>query len=714
MTLIWTPKAPRAIQPFPNKQCLGIYRFRHGSGPKGTVYDESGWGRHATANDAASSSYYARRGVTGAREGTGSIEVVGSQNGVNGWKIDDDMQPDWSGRPGYAIVMRIWVDSVNENNHDNMRFFSRAADTGEQDHDLMIGLAHQSGTMRTRVNWGGTTETNITSGAFGDAGWPGRDEWCQVAASGENPGQNTNKIYTKRDDDRLPVEQLDGSPSGEVLISSQTGTETWIGTNAGSTNKLNNFRGGMQYLYLFGDHLYPDEIAYIDKWERERRYEKRFAIFNGYAPSTGGPQEATAPVAAATAAALAPTAEPSGFAPATAPVASATASALVPTAELISGVQEATAAVAGATASAPVPVGAADGAVDASAGVASASASALVPTAAGSGTQEATAAVAGATAASQAPAGAPDGSADATAPVAAASTSALVPTAEALSGEQEATAPVAAASSSAPAPVGEGTGVADVDAPVAVAMAYAPAATGGYTIIYIPAEDDTERLEIIKSGLREVDVASFGAVADSITDASAAIQEAIDLVASAGGGAVLIPSGEYRVRETINLASNLVLRGVGPGAVTLLFEDLVAGRAAILAYRRRHVKVEHLRVVFDGADPTSTFGIRTMETDWASLLDCFVKGFAYNIYNGGKTSGAAESDYESARFFRAKDCGSSEAHTQGIRNFQAYAPNVEGCVSKSLAGAGTHISFTACLDEATFGNIEDVEPEQDV
>jgi hypothetical protein len=60
-----------------------------------------------------------------------------------------------------------------------------------------------------------------------------------------------------------------------------------------------------------------------------------------------------------------------------------------------------------------------------------------------------------------------------------------------------------------------------------------------------------------------VNVKDFGAVGDGVTDDTAAIQAAIDVVGTRGGGTVDFPSGIYNIHDTLNVNSNsVVLKGV--------------------------------------------------------------------------------------------------------------------------------------------------------
>jgi len=69
------------------------------------------------------------------------------------------------------------------------------------------------------------------------------------------------------------------------------------------------------------------------------------------------------------------------------------------------------------------------------------------------------------------------------------------------------------------------------------------------------------------------DVTACGAAKDGSADATAAFAEAIAKAKAAGGGAVLVPAGSYRIDGMIRLtADGVVLRGEGPDKTTLVFQ----------------------------------------------------------------------------------------------------------------------------------------------
>jgi hypothetical protein len=85
-------------------------------------------------------------------------------------------------------------------------------------------------------------------------------------------------------------------------------------------------------------------------------------------------------------------------------------------------------------------------------------------------------------------------------------------------------------------------------------------ATGAMTLLGTPrvadgAQHDNEAVPCSLS------VRTFGAVADAVTDATAAFQRALDAVYKSGGGAVYVPSGRYLFKGQLTIPGGVVLRG---------------------------------------------------------------------------------------------------------------------------------------------------------
>ncbi|HSE61406.1 MAG TPA: glycosyl hydrolase family 28-related protein [Candidatus Saccharimonadales bacterium] len=73
----------------------------------------------------------------------------------------------------------------------------------------------------------------------------------------------------------------------------------------------------------------------------------------------------------------------------------------------------------------------------------------------------------------------------------------------------------------------------------------------------------------VQKGTLILNAADYGAVADNATDARTAIQNAIDAASAAGGGAVYIPAGTYRVASALTIKSRVIIVGAGKGATIL-------------------------------------------------------------------------------------------------------------------------------------------------
>lgn len=75
---------------------------------------------------------------------------------------------------------------------------------------------------------------------------------------------------------------------------------------------------------------------------------------------------------------------------------------------------------------------------------------------------------------------------------------------------------------------------------------------------------------IIPAGTSTVlDVTSYGAVGDGVTDDRASIQAALDAALAAGGGVVFLPPGTYLIKRPLVLGSDVTLQGAGRGASTI-------------------------------------------------------------------------------------------------------------------------------------------------
>lgn len=88
---------------------------------------------------------------------------------------------------------------------------------------------------------------------------------------------------------------------------------------------------------------------------------------------------------------------------------------------------------------------------------------------------------------------------------------------------------------------------------------------------YVKAHPRTAFVDADGRGFRlvtqSVDARQAGAIGDGIADDTAAIQEALNIVEAAGGGAVLLSAGTYKITAPVKLPPRTSLQGAGPSAI---------------------------------------------------------------------------------------------------------------------------------------------------
>ena len=97
--------------------------------------------------------------------------------------------------------------------------------------------------------------------------------------------------------------------------------------------------------------------------------------------------------------------------------------------------------------------------------------------------------------------------------------------------------------------------------------------------------------------LRAVSARDFGAVGDGVTDASYAVQNAVDSVASLGGGVVSLPVGVYVV-STVVLHGGTSLRGDSMGGSVL--KQMGGVSMPVLSVSRGSASVSDLTLLSNG------------------------------------------------------------------------------------------------------------------
>jgi polygalacturonase len=79
-----------------------------------------------------------------------------------------------------------------------------------------------------------------------------------------------------------------------------------------------------------------------------------------------------------------------------------------------------------------------------------------------------------------------------------------------------------------------------------------------------------------------VNVLDFGAIADGVTDNTAAIQAAIDALDSVDGGTLIFPQGIYGITDTVFIKDNIKLQGQGRPTIKAI--DSIVGAMIQFGY----------------------------------------------------------------------------------------------------------------------------------
>ncbi|RYF06060.1 MAG: hypothetical protein EOO77_27475, partial [Oxalobacteraceae bacterium] len=109
---------------------------------------------------------------------------------------------------------------------------------------------------------------------------------------------------------------------------------------------------------------------------------------------------------------------------------------------------------------------------------------------------------------------------------------------------------------------------------------------------YVATRPRTSFLDAQSRGFRlatqSVDVRQVGAIGNGKVDDTAACQEALDVVESAGGGVVILPAGEYRITSPLRLPARVGLQGCGQSSMLRVHgcNGITIGRSDAIGPRR--------------------------------------------------------------------------------------------------------------------------------
>jgi len=130
---------------------------------------------------------------------------------------------------------------------------------------------------------------------------------------------------------------------------------------------------------------------------------------------------------------------------------------------------------------------------------------------------------------------------------------------------------------------------------------------------------------------RSVTVSVGSAEADVVGTDNAAIQKAIDRVAAAGGGIVLIRAGTYTLNNSVRLASHITLRGEGPEKTILKKAPGVKSKLALDAdYGESQATIEDARGFAPGMGVTVVDN--TKRGDWVASVRSIVRVEGRTLY----------------------------------------------------------------------------------
>jgi len=171
----------------------------------------------------------------------------------------------------------------------------------------------------------------------------------------------------------------------------------------------------------------------------------------------------------------------------------------------------------------------------------------------------------------------------------------------------------------------------------------APATAGRHTLTAISAADPTKQasaavtVQAVQGGCAPaptsplvVSVKTYGAKGDGVTDDTAAIQAAIEVVAGTGG-TLLVPDGTYMINAILNSNKGLILRSnmtfrMSSGAVLKAITNSSPGYAILYLPRVTNVNVIGGTLEGDRSTHTGTLGESGMGITVATSQNVYIEG----------------------------------------------------------------------------------------